>query len=523
SGVRVTPDSAMRLSAVYACTRILAETMASLPLRLYKHRADGGKDLVEDHNLHRLLSKRPNQMQNAFEWREMMMGHLVLRGNAYNRIISNYRGDVTDIIPIHPDRIKLELSQPDGYRYRVTMADGSVEIVPRGEIWHLRGLSSDGYLGLSPISLAAESIGSALASQNYGARFFKNDAKPTGGWIEFPGKFNTDEARENYRNQMQRHFSGENRGKIVTLDQGMKYHEVGVSNRDSQFLELRQFQVVDIARLFRVPPHMIADLSKSSFSNIEQQSLDFVIHTIVPWAERFEASIDSTFIYQDEGIFVEFDFTNLLRGDASSRSAYGQSMVFSGIMSVNEARKREGLNPIPGKEFEIPRQPMNMGNAGIGKQEKSVASMSDSPDATAPHVPVESITEVEIIDADSTTTHDPPFTEERSALVSEEHSVPMVDHRLNLIAIGVAVRIARKEFMATTKAIDSGKTLEAAIEATYRTHAKYVSESLSVSQEDAGKYCEKMKGFLISGGPSSLPWLEDMAVKSLAEIGGFTL
>ena len=193
SGMRVSADNALRLAAVYA------ETMASLPFVLYRQRADGGKDKVTDHWLYRLLAKRPNRYQNPFEWREMLQGHLALRGNAYNQIVANSRGEITELVPIHPDRIKMELTPSGDYRYRVMDRLGNESIVPRGDIWHLRGLSSDGLMGMSPIELARESLGMALAAQDYGSRFFANDAKPTGGWIEFPGSFKDAEAKKVFR------------------------------------------------------------------------------------------------------------------------------------------------------------------------------------------------------------------------------------------------------------------------------------------------------------------------------------
>ena len=186
SGMRVSPDSALRLAAVYACVRVLSETMASLPLVVYRARADGGKDRVTDHWLYRLLAKRPNKFQNPFEWREMLQGHLALRGNAYNQIITNPRGEVTELMPLHPDRVRLELLPSGEFRYRFTDRFGCENILSRGQVWHLRGLSSDGLMGLSPIDLARESLGMALAAQDYGARFFANDAKPSRRriWIE---------------------------------------------------------------------------------------------------------------------------------------------------------------------------------------------------------------------------------------------------------------------------------------------------------------------------------------------------
>ena len=356
--MRVSPDSALRLAAVYACVRILAETIASLPLVVYQRRPDGGKDRVTDHWLYRLMAKRPNRFQNPFEWREMLQGHLALRGNAFNQIITNPRGEIIELMPIHPDRVKIELLPSGEYRYRISDRSGSEVILPRGEVWHLRGLSSDGLMGMSPIELARENLGTALAAQGYGARFFANDAKPTGGWIEFPGSFKDSEAKKVFRESYQQAQSGSNRGKVLVLENGMKFHEVGVTNKDAQFLELRKFQITDVARLFRVPPHMIADLDRATFSNIEQQSLEFVMHTMTPWAERWEASIQSELLLESDDIEIEFDFANLMRGDASSRSSYYQSGIQNGWLTRNEARIAENLNPIDG--LDQPLRPLNM-------------------------------------------------------------------------------------------------------------------------------------------------------------------
>ena len=288
----------------------------------------------------------------------MLQGHLALRGNAFNQIITNPRGEIIELMPIHPDRVKIELLPSGEYRYRVTDRSGTEVILPRGEVWHLRGLSSDGLMGMSPIELARENLGMALAAQDYGARFFANDAKPTGGWIEFPGTFKDNEAKKVFRESYQQAQSGANRGKVLVLENGMKFHEVGVTNKDAQFLELRKFQITDIARLFRVPPHMIADLERATFSNIEQQSLEFVMHTMTPWAERWEASIESELLLEGDDIEIEFDFANLMRGDAASRSTYYQSGIQNGWLTRNEARIAENLNPIDG--LDQPLRPLNM-------------------------------------------------------------------------------------------------------------------------------------------------------------------
>ena len=391
SGMRVSADSAMRLAAVYACVRILSETMASLPLVVYRARADGGKDRVTDHWLYRVLGKNPNRYQNPFEWREMLQGHLALRGNAFCQILANGRGEITELIPIHPDRVRMELLTDGDYRYRIQNQPGHELVLPRGEVWHLRGLSSDGLLGLSPIELSRESLGMALAAQDYGARFFNNDAKPTGGWIEFPGNFKDTEAKRVFRESYQAAQSGANRGKVLVLENGMKFHEVGVTNKDAQFLELRKFQITDIARLFRVPPHMIADLDRATFSNIEQQSLEFVMHTMTPWAERWEASIEADLMLDGDELEIEFDFANLMRGDAASRSAYYQSGIQNGWLTRNEARIAENLNPIKG--LDQPLRPLNMVEEEDAEAQESEDEGTDAADADTPVEPDQQISQ----------------------------------------------------------------------------------------------------------------------------------
>ena len=411
--MRVSPDSALRLAAVYACVRILAETIASLPLVVYQRRPDGGKDRVTDHWLYRLMAKRPNRFQNPFEWREMLQGHLALRGNAYNQIITNPRGEIIELMPIHPDRVKIELLPSGEYRYRISDRSGTEVILPRGEVWHLRGLSSDGLMGMSPIELARENLGTALAAQGYGARFFANDAKPTGGWIEFPGSFKDSEATKVFRESYQQAQSGSNRGKVLVLENGMKFHEVGVTNKDAQFLELRKFQITDVARLFRVPPHMIADLDRATFSNIEQQSLEFVMHTMTPWAERWEASIQSELLLESDDIEIEFDFANLMRGDASSRSSYYQSGIQNGWLTRNEARIAENLNPIDG--LDQPLRPLNM------VEEDVVEDLEIDTQAEAAEPP-----------------------EQKAIEPSEDESVARLNGRFNALVQTTSERLARR-------------------------------------------------------------------------------
>ncbi|WP_297497089.1 phage portal protein [Ferrovum sp.] len=380
AGMRVTADNALQLSAVFACVRIISSQFASLPFVLYRTRRDGGKKRVTDHPLYPLLARRPNPYQNAFEWREMLAGHLVLRGNAFNQIVSNRQGEITALVPLHPDRVTIDLLPNGDYRYKYTTMTGSEQIFPRGQIWHLRGLSLDGIIGLSPIALARNAIGGAMAAQNYGSRFFANDAKPLSGYVEYPGSFKDKMAREQFRESLQESQTGANRGKIAVFEFGMKYHQLGLTNEDAQFLETRKFQVNDIARWFGVPPHKIGDLERSTNNNIEQQAQEFVQECLGPMAERWEASIEAELLFDDDGLEAEFLFSQLLRGDSQARAQYYNLGINGGWLTRNEARLSENLNPLPG--LDRPLRPLNMAeeqNDGSDPTQPPTADNIDKP------------------------------------------------------------------------------------------------------------------------------------------------
>ncbi|MFA6076340.1 MAG: phage portal protein [Negativicutes bacterium] len=357
SGQRVTPDSAMQVTAVFACVAVLSESFAILPPVLYRQNGRK-KEKVTDHWLYKLIAKRPNRYQNAFEWREMCQGHLVLRGNCYNRIIANSRGEITELLPINPDSVTITVKSDGDYSYLIKNRDGSQTTFSREEIWHIKGLAPDIYQGYSPIAIARDSIGVALSAQAYGAKFFSNDAKPNGGWIEFPGQFKDTEAKKIFRESWQSMQGGGNRGKTAVLDMGMQYHDIGVSNVDAQFLETRKFSIEEIARLFRVPPHRIGHLERSTNNNIEHQGLEFVTYTMTPWAERWEAAIEADLLPDDSDLEIEFDFNRLLRGDSKARAAYYHFGVLDGWLTRNEPRIAEGLDPIDG--LDEPLRPLNM-------------------------------------------------------------------------------------------------------------------------------------------------------------------
>ncbi len=383
SGLRVDADQAMRLTAVYACVRVLAESFAVLPFRLYRSKDGGGRTMVKDHWLYRLFARAPNRFQTPFEWREMLQGHLVLRGNAFCRIGTDATGGIEELMPMHPDRVKIEMLDNGSYRYRYTGSSGDAQILRRDQVWHLRGISGDGVIGLNPIEVCREAIAGGLSAQEYANRYFANDAKPSGGWIEMPGTFATKEAGQQFRSDWQTQYGGINRGKTSVLTGGMKYHEIGINNRDSQFLESRSFSVTDMARMFRIPPHLIGDLSRSTNNNIEQQSLEFVTHTMTPWAERWESSIE-TMLLGDEELEVDFDFGILLRGDLNGRSTYYHNGILDGWLTRNEARLREGMNPLDG--LDEPLRPLNMAEEGKEGEaaEPAAPAKSDNNNQTEP-------------------------------------------------------------------------------------------------------------------------------------------
>ena len=283
------------MTAVYSCVRILAEAVAGLPLHLYKYTDGGGKEKALDHPLYLLLHDEPNPEMSSFVFRETLMTHLLLWGNAYAQIIRNGKGEVIALYPLMPNKMSVDRDANGQLYYTYTRStdeaptmQGMTVTLKPSDVLHIPGLGFDGLVGYSPIAMAKNAIGMAIACEEYGAKFFANGAAP-GGVLEHPG---TIKDPQRVRESWQSTFGGSgNANKIAVLEEGMKYTPIGISPEQAQFLETRKFQINEIARIFRVPPHMVGDLEKSSFSNIEQQSLEFVKYTLDPWVIRWEQSI----------------------------------------------------------------------------------------------------------------------------------------------------------------------------------------------------------------------------------------
>ena len=355
SGKAVTERSAMQMTAVYSCVRILSEAVAGLPLHLYRYNDSGSKEKAVDHPLYRLLHDEPNPEMSSFVFRETLMTHLLLWGNAYAQIIRNGKGEIIALYPLMPNKMTVDRDENGRLYYSYQRSNdeaigesGRVILKP-SDVLHILGLGFDGLVGYSPIAMAKNAIGLAIATEEYGAKFFANGAAPS-GVLEHPGTLkDPSKIREAWQSQ----FGGsQNSGKVAVLEEGMKYTPISISPEQAQFLETRKFQINEIARIFRVPPHMVGDLEKSSFSNIEQQSLEFVKYTLDPWVVRWEQSIMRSLLSPTEKseYFVKFNLEGLLRGDYQSRMngyAIGRQ---NGWMSANDIRELENLDLIPDED-----------------------------------------------------------------------------------------------------------------------------------------------------------------------------
>ena len=355
AGKNVNERSAMQMTAVYACVRILSEAIAGLPLHMYQYLEDGSKRKAIEHPIYHLLHVEPNPEMTSFVFRETLMTHLILWGNGYCQIIRNGKGEVIALYPLMPNRMTVDRDANGRlyYKYQKSSEDaptmeGSNVILDSSDVLHIPGLGFDGLVGYSPIAMAKNAIGLAIAAEEYGSKFYANGAAPS-GVLEHPGTLK-DPAR--VRESWNAAFGGSsNSHKFAVLEEGLKYSPISISPNEAQFLETRKFQINEIARIFRVPPHMVGDLEKSSFSNIEQQSLEFVKYTLQPWIIRWEQNLQKALLEEEKKTyFFIFNVEGLLRGDYQSRMQGYATARQNGWMSANDIRELENLDKIPTEE-----------------------------------------------------------------------------------------------------------------------------------------------------------------------------
>lgn len=364
TGKKITVHNAMQYSAVFAAQRILAEDSASLPLILYRRLRPRGKERATDHRLFNILHAIANPEMTAYELRELLVSHTAMWGNGYSEIQRDRGGRIIALWPLRPDRVDVQRGWDGQLYYQVSIGDPlehdpETVTLPARNVMHVRGLGYDGVKGYSVIGLARQSIGLGLATEEFGSRFFGNGARP-GAVLEHPAQLSDTAHKRLEKSWNVRHQGLENAHRLAILEEGMKIHEIGIPPEDAQFLETRKFQVTEIARWFRIPPHMLADLERSTNNNIEHQSLEYVMHTLRPWLVRIEQRIDKDLLTDAERreLFAEHLVDGLLRGDIESRyNAYGQGRQ-NGWLSANDIREMENMNPVEGGDVYL--VPLNM-------------------------------------------------------------------------------------------------------------------------------------------------------------------
>ncbi len=348
SGKVVTPDSALRVAAVYACVRVLSETLAALPFNLYRKIDKKNREVAGAHPLQSILHSLPNEEMTSIDFRTQLMASLLLRGNAYSEVERDGAGRVRGVWPVNPDKVMVARSKKTK-KLVFEVHDNDIRTIRNDRMWRVAGLSTNGIIGLSPVSQMRESIGMSLALEEHGARMFRNRAKP-GGVLQHPGTLKQ-EARKNLENSWNSAYRGVgNSHKVAVLQEGMEWKQIGMSSEDAQFLESRKYQRSEIASIFGVPPHMIADLEKATFSNIEHQSIQFVVYSLLPWIKRIEQSIYRDLLSPRERgeYYAEHSVEGLLRGDSKARAEFYNSLFNAGSISINDIRRLENMNSIEG-------------------------------------------------------------------------------------------------------------------------------------------------------------------------------
>ena len=348
AGKSVTAQTAIQLSTVYACVRVISETVASLPLGVYEA-TDDGNQKATDHPLYRLLHDEPNAEMTSFVFREVMLAHPLLYGNSYSQIIRSGKNSIVGLYPLLPDHMDVDRDSKGNLTYTYTTSDGKTVVIKPTDVLHIPGLGFDGVMGYSPIALEKSAIGLGIASEEYGSKFFSNGARPS-GILTHPNTVKNPKAiRESWNTA---YGGSSNANRVAILEEGMTFTPLSIPNNEAQFLETRKFQVEEICRIFRVPPHLVGDLEHATFSNIEHQSIDFAVHTIRPWLVRIEQAMNRALFAETEKgkYYVQFNIDGLMRGDYKSRMEGYAIARQNGWMSANDIRELENQNPIPAEE-----------------------------------------------------------------------------------------------------------------------------------------------------------------------------
>ena len=347
AGIYVDHDTALQSSAVYACIRVIAEDIASLPWHVYVRRQDGGRDRAAFSPVEKILNSRPNQEMSAFSFRETLTAWALTWGNGYAEIVRDMAGRIAELYPISPDRVEVKRDNSGKIVYEISNARSANSYLEGKDVYHLHGVGFDGLVGYSTVSLAARSIGLSISLEEFGAQFFGNGSQ-LGGLLEIPNGVLDSNGKANLRDTFNKAHQGpSNAHKVEILDAGITYKEVGVEPNKGQFTESRQNQVEEICRWFRVSPHKVAHLLRMTFNNVEQLSIDHVQGALIPWMTRLEQEADyKLFSTQNTRQYTKISANALLRGDTESRTTFYREMWNLGVLSVNEIRELEDMNPV---------------------------------------------------------------------------------------------------------------------------------------------------------------------------------
>lgn len=482
SGVRVTPEGALRISAVYQGVHILSTVFAMLPLITYR-RLPRGKERARNHPLYSLLHDQPNSRQTSFEWRRDVLGHVVLRGNHYSRIVPGPRGFADQLVPLDPSRMQVDQLANGALRYTYRRTDGTPEVIGQDEIFHVRGLGSDGITGIGVVTLAREGLGLATATEQYGARFFSQKAQP-GGVLEHPGKLTPEASTRLARSWQEAHAGLDKAHKVAVLEDGVKWHQVGLSNEDAQWLATREFGVREVARWLNLPLHMLrADGPTASYASIEMFGQEFVTYTMMPWLVNFEQRANSDLVLAPETYFIEFLVDSLLRGDSAARANFYRTMVTMGAFTRNEVREKENMNPLEG--LDEPLVPQNMATLDDDGNVKPVNQGQPSAPARQP---------------------------KQGARAD----------RAREFAGDIAGRLVRKEIAALSKqarraAADSADW-QRFVESFYDEHAADVALALHLTDEAARAYCGEQREAVLRDGVGVMGTWEGARVEYLVTL-----
>jgi len=354
SGVKINEDTALSITAVYAAVRVISETVSSLPLKVYKKTPEGREE-YRDNNLWKLLHDTPNREMSSYTFREVLTGMALTHGNGFAEIVRDGSGRPVELWPMLPGYVTIEVVD-NRIVYIFNGAAGSIYF-EADQVFHIKNFSTDGIIGKSPIRLAREALGLSVAAERMGGERFANSSHP-GGVLEHPGKLSP-EGLENLRKSWEALHKGTgNSSRVAVLEEGMRFNNISIPSDDAQWIETRKFQISEIARMYRVPPHTIGDLERSTFSNIESQQISFYRDTLLPWLTRWEQEIQRKLIPDQDALYAEHNVDGIMRGDTEARYQSYKVARESGILSVNEIRMRENLNPIEGGDIYL--QPLNM-------------------------------------------------------------------------------------------------------------------------------------------------------------------